>query len=201
MHPMASSPYRAEISKDPCHDPRRSTDTYAMDPRTRDILRLWTQAQPAVSAFALALLRNASERDEAMQMTAVAIVDAFDSYDPARPFLPWALGIARREIATLRRRSSRVPILSDAAERAIAAALPELAEAERARLAHLADCLAKLEGRAREICDLRYRSDLKPGRIAELLGLRPNTVAKSLERIRDELRACIERASNAEMLA
>ena len=44
----------------------------------------------------------------------------------------------------------------------------------------------------RELCDLRYRAELPNGRIAELTGLNPTTVAKSLQRIREQLRECIE---------
>jgi RNA polymerase sigma-70 factor (ECF subfamily) len=57
----------------------------------------------------------------------------------------------------------------------------------------LGECVKLLEGRAREICDYRYRAGLKPGRIAQLLGLAPNTVSKALERLRGDLRDCIER--------
>jgi len=58
--------------------------------------------------------------------------------------------------------------------------------------------VAKLEGRAREACDLRYRLDLKPARIAELMGLQPNTASKLLQRVREELRACVEQRVRAE---
>ncbi len=182
-----------------------------MDPRTRQAFALWTQAQPAVSAFVFAMVGDRAVRDEVLQDVALAVLEGFDDsrgsggskgsggYDASRPFLPWALGIARNEVANARRRRGRFPAqLSDAAERALVAAVAEVSEDERARLSHLAECLRRLDGRPREICDLRYRADLSPARIASALGMQPNTVSKALQRVRDELRACIEERLAAE---
>ena len=170
-----------------------------MDPRTRQAFTLWTQAQPAVSAFVHALVGDRAARDEVLQEVALAILESFDRYDDARPFLPWALGIARNEVANARRRGRRFPaLLTEAAEGALADAVAAVSDDERVRLAHLSDCIARLEGRPREICDLRYRTGLSPARIADALGMQPNTVSKALERVRAELRECIERRIAAE---
>lgn len=170
-----------------------------MDPRTRQAFTLWTQAQPAVSAFVHALVGDRVMRDEVLQEVALAILEGFDRYDASRPFLPWALAIARNEVANARHRGRRFPaLLSEAAENALADAVASVSDDERARLAHLADCVAHLEGRPRDICDLRYRSGLSPARIAAALGMQSNTVSKALQRVREELRACIERRIAAE---
>jgi RNA polymerase sigma-70 factor (ECF subfamily) len=55
--------------------------------------------------------------------------------------------------------------------------------------------MTKLDERARRICELRYRDDLKPASIAERVGMSANTVSKALQRIREQLRACIEQNS------
>jgi RNA polymerase sigma-70 factor (ECF subfamily) len=176
-----------------------------MEPRTRQAFALWTQAQPAVSAFVFALVGDRAVRDEVLQDVALAILEGFDDskgsggYDASRPFLSWALGIARNEVANARRRRGHFPMqLSDAAEHALAAAVAEVSDDDRARLSHLADCLRRLDGRPRVICDLRYRADLSPARIASALGMKPNTVSKALERVRGDLRACIEERLAAE---
>jgi RNA polymerase sigma-70 factor (ECF subfamily) len=170
-----------------------------MDDRTRQAFALWTQAQPAVSAFVHAMLADRSERDDVLQEVAIAVLESFDDYDATRPFTPWAIGIARNVVLSAVRRARRRPLALDpVAADAFAAAVAEVADADRANLAHLADCLRRLDGRAREICELRYRSDLKPGRIAEVMGLQPNTVSKALQRAREDLRACIERRAGFE---
>lgn len=164
-----------------------------VDPRTRQAFALWTAAQPAVSAFVHALAGDRALRDEVLQDTATRVLESFGTYDPARPFLPWALTIARRALIDARRRQRRFPAaLSPAAEEALAAAMPPAADVAQAQVDHLNRCLELLQGQQRELCDLRYRSDLSPARIAELTGLAPNTVSKSLQRIREQLRACIE---------
>ena len=163
------------------------------DARTRQAFTLWTQAQPAVSAFVYALVGDGQTRDEVLQDVAVAILESFDRYDASRPFLPWALAIARNEVANLRRARGRSPApLSEAAEDSLAAAVADVGEGEHFRLALLDDCLQRVHGRPREVCDLRYRGGASVEQIAATLGMQPNTVAKTLQRVREELRECIE---------
>ena len=164
-----------------------------MDPRTRQAFALWTAAQPAVSAFVHALAGDRALRDEVLQDTATRVLESFGNYDTTRPFLPWVLTIARRALSDARRRQRRFPVaLSPAAEEALAAAMSPAADAVRAQVDHLNHCIDLLRDQQRELCDLRYRAELPNGRIAELTGLNPTTVAKSLQRIREQLRECIE---------
>ncbi|MFN9076210.1 MAG: sigma factor, partial [bacterium] len=105
-----------------------------MDQRTRQAFTLWTQAQPAVSAFVHALVGDRAARDEVLQEVALAILESFDRYDASRPFLPWALAIARNEVANAHHRGRRGPArLSHAAPSAPAAAVATFSDDERAR--------------------------------------------------------------------
>ncbi|MGA1468047.1 MAG: sigma-70 family RNA polymerase sigma factor [Phycisphaerales bacterium] len=165
-----------------------------MDDSTRAAFALWTQAQPAVSAYLHAIVGDRGQRDELLQETALAVLAGFDTYEPHRPFLPWALAIARNKAASARRSARRAPVtLTEQACESLAVAIVEAEESERSRLAHLAECMRMLGGRAREICEQRYRVGLPPRRIAEVLGVSPNTVSKALERLRADLRDCITR--------
>ncbi|MFM7799197.1 MAG: sigma factor [Planctomycetota bacterium] len=93
-----------------------------MDPRTREAFAQWTLAQPAVSAFVHAVVIDRAERDDVLQDVAIAVLESFPSYDPARPFVPWAIGIARHAVADSLRRRLRAPMrLGDAATDALAA--------------------------------------------------------------------------------
>ena len=170
-----------------------------MDDLARQAFADWTQAQPVVSAYVHAIVLDRAERDDVLQDVALAVLESYPAYDRSRPFLPWAMGIARHAIGdSLRRRRRRPVSIAPEAVEALAGAFADVGQQERAALAHLADCVAKLEGRAREACDLRYRLDLKPARIAELMGLQPNTASKLLQRVREELRACVEQRVRAE---
>ena len=133
-----------------------------MDPRTRQAFALWTAAQPAVSAFVHALAGDRALRDEVLQDTATRVLESFGHYDTTRPFLPWALTIARRALSDARRRQRRFPVaLSPAAEEALAAAMSPAADAVRAQVDHLNHCIDLLRDQQRELCDLRYRADLR----------------------------------------
>jgi RNA polymerase sigma-70 factor (ECF subfamily) len=109
------------------------------------------------------------------------------------------LAIARNESANARRARGRAPaLLTEAAAASLAAAMADVEEGERDRLAFLDDCLRRVTGRPREVCDLRYRGGLAPERIAMALGMQPNTVSKTLQRVREQLRECIEDRRQAE---
>ena len=69
-----------------------------MDERTRQATRLWTLAQPAVSAFITSVVRDFKDRDDVLQDVAVAVIESFDRYDPQRPFTAWAIGVARNQV-------------------------------------------------------------------------------------------------------
>ena len=83
--------------------------------------------------------------------------------------------------------------------------LVDLDEAERAWMRFEGDdggdsylralrrCLEHLDGRPREVVDLRYRENLRRGVIARRLGLSESGVKSILVRTRERLRDCVER--------
>lgn len=165
-----------------------------MDERTRRAMRAWTLAQPAVSAFITAVVRDWSDRDDVLQEVAVAVVDSFDSYDESRPFTPWAIGVARNQVGMyLRRRHRDRHTFDTPAIANLATACERLMPEETQRLDHLHDCISRLAPRARRLCELRYGEDLKPAAIAAALAMSANAVSKALQRVREELRECMER--------
>jgi RNA polymerase sigma-70 factor, ECF subfamily len=170
-----------------------------VDSKTIQATRLWTLAQPVVSAFVISAVRDFSARDDVLQEVAVAVMESFDRYDPQRPFVAWAMGIAQNQVRLYLRRiqHDRLVFDDDVLVR-LAVAFEEASPEQSRSLGFLRGCLDQLEGRARELCELRYGRDLKPAAIAESLRMPANTVAKALQRIRDQLRACIQRKSAVE---
>ncbi|MFN7845059.1 MAG: sigma factor [Pirellula sp.] len=71
-----------------------------MEEQYQQAIRYWTLAQPVVSAYVAAVVRDFRYRDDVLQAISVAVLEAFSSYDPARPFTPWVMGIARNQIGT-----------------------------------------------------------------------------------------------------
>ena len=168
-----------------------------LDEQTRQAARHWTLAQPVVSAFVTSVVRDFTARDDVLQEIAVAVIATFDRYDPQRPFVAWALGIARNQVRLYLRglRRERL-VFDDEIVARLAAAFESVPSDQIRKLDFLQNCLQGLEGRARELCHLRYVHDLKPAAIAETVGMTANSVAKALQRVRDQLRDCIERKAS-----
>jgi RNA polymerase sigma-70 factor (ECF subfamily) len=156
---------------------------------------MWTLAQPAVSAFITSVVRDFRDRDDVLQDVAVAVIESFGRWDPERPFVAWAIGVARNQVGLyLRRRRREHQVLEFDPETidALQVTFSSIAAVGEPRLDFLHECLKSLDGRARKMCELRYQQDLKPAAIAEVVGMTANAVAKSLQRIREQLRECID---------
>ncbi len=172
-----------------------------MDDQTRQATRHWTLAQPAVSAFITSVVRNFRDRDDVLQDVAVVVIESFDRWDAERPFVAWAMGIARNQVGLYlrrRRRDRKVLAFDSETMDSLVVAFSSVAEVGEPHLDFLHECLKSLEGRARTMCELRYQQDLKPAAIAEAIGMTANTVAKSLQRIREQLRECIDHKAAAQ---
>ena len=167
-----------------------------MDQSTTDFTRQWTTALPKVAAFVGSMVFEVSDRDDVLQDCAVAAMTSFDRYDHSRPFSAWVIGVARNQVRLYLRRKSNDPhIFDDDALDSLVEAFARIRPEQEQKLTRLEECLDQLEGRSRTLCELRYVRDLKPAAIAKETGLAPNTVAKSLQRIREQLRECIEKPS------
>ena len=110
-----------------------------------------------------------------------------ESFDEAKgDALAWMIGIARRCIAA--HMADRGETIAEAPE---AAALGNLAD-DAVQRVELQRALATLHERDRELVALRYGADLSAKQIAELLGIRVNTVEVSLHRTLRRLRGVLE---------
>ena len=166
-----------------------------MDPSTADFTRQWTAALPKVAAFVGSMVYDVSDRDDVLQDCAVTAMTSFERYDHSRPFAGWVIGVARNQVRLyLRRKSSDPHVFDDDPIDLLVDAFSRVKPDFEHKLTRLEECLALLDGRARQICEYRYAYDMKPAAIAAELNMAPNTVAKSLQRIREQLRSCIERS-------
>ena len=127
-----------------------------MNDKAHEVARLWTLAQPAVSAFIASMVRNIHARDDILQDVAVAVLDSFGSYDPSRPFVAWAIGVARNQVRLYLRRQSRDRLSFDQ-PCLITSSEPSRRSVPRdlRMLDYLDDCVASLEQRGKRLCELR----------------------------------------------
>ena len=158
----------------------------------------WTRAQPAVGRFVRSFVRNRADAEDVLQEVALTIVDRFDKYDPERPFIGWALGVARNLVKTHFRKQQRRPVTTedesavDRVAEAFEILQPELEDMKEV----LAECLRRVPSEDRQILAMQYEDGLKPGSIAERIGKTPNHVAVLMHRLRVGLRQCVERKMN-----
>ena len=170
-----------------------------LDESTRQVARHWALAQPKVSAFVTSVVRDFSDRDDILQDIAVAVFESFDSYDPDRPFMAWAMGVARNQVGLYLRRRRRDRLLFDQATvECLEAAFAGVSTVESRELDFLQDCIGKLDGRGRQLCELRYQKGLKPAAISQSIGMANTAVRKALQRIREQLRKCVQKTALAE---
>ena len=170
-----------------------------MDERIRRATRLWTLAQPTVAAFVASVVRDFRDRDDVLQDVAVAVIESFHSYDESRPFVAWAIGVARNQVGLyLRKRRRDRHVFDEKTIAHLADAFATVTQQQARKLEFLRECLELLNARARRLCELRYQHDLKPAAIGQAVGMSPNSVAKALQRTREQLRACVERKTSTE---
>ena len=127
----------------------------------------WTRARRTVAAFVRTLVTNFHESEEVLQRVAVKLVQKYEQYDPSRPFVAWAIGVARLEaLSFLRERSKDRLVFDDT----LVAGIAESHERTAQSLAHVSqfldECIEELDGRARRAIQLRYSGDLKTSQIA-----------------------------------
>lgn len=162
-------------------------------------MRLWTTAQPAVANYVHALVRDHGAAKDVLQEVALVLFRRFGDYDGNRPFVAWALGIARLQVMGLRRDAARSLVAFDQELlTAFTEHWAELAPTVSDREAWLQTCLERLAPHARLVVKLRYFEELTAEEIGQRLKLNGANVRVTLQRIREQLRACIERQKRLE---
>ena len=163
----------------------------------RDFGRLFVKHQSRIYGFIRSLVVHRSDAEDLLQETASVLWRKFDEFSPGTNFLAWALQVARFQVMYFRQRSSR-NVLQFSEEFIDAVSAETVSGADRlSDLQELLElCMDKLPAADHELFDMRYRSDLSAKGIAERLGRPLSTVYNSVNRIRRELAACVERAMN-----
>jgi RNA polymerase sigma-70 factor (ECF subfamily) len=147
-----------------------------------------------VANYVHALVRDRSAAEDIVQETALLVFRRFAEYDAARPFVAWALGIARFKVMGLNRDAARSRLVFD--EEALirfTESWVEQSAGQSERGAALEKCLEKLPDHTRRVVRLRYFEGLNAERIATRTGSTGAVTRVTLQRAREQLRACVER--------
>lgn len=164
-------------------------------------LRLYSREQARIHAFIRSLVPEPADADDLFQKTSLVMWRSFATFDRERPFLPWALGVARHQVLVHWRTSRRdrhvfseallVTLADEMTERlAIEGAEgPTLADRQRA----LDACVEQLPPRQQELIRRFYGSNEQAGAIAASWDRSVHAVYKALKVVRKALEECVER--------
>lgn len=156
--------------------------------------QLWTEAQPTVSQYVASLIRDQWAVRDIVQNTSLALLRKFSDYDVSRPFLAWALGMAKFEILGHRRDSARNRMVCDSEFLDMyTQRWADVAPRINAESTALQNCVRELSGRSQKIVRLRYAEDQTSEEIAATLDLTAANVRAILKRTREALRRCVEK--------
>jgi RNA polymerase sigma-70 factor, ECF subfamily len=153
----------------------------------------WERARTAVFAQLLAGIGSFHDAEDVLQEVAVSVAKNYGSYDPSRPFIAWALGIARNHMLMYFRQYHRSRLVfNEQLLVSIGEQLESIADdrADRRRK-ELHNCINQLDDRRRRLIEMRYSSGLSLTEIAESLGKSVAAVKGSLHRVRKILEQCV----------
>ena len=176
-------------------DGPQSPDRPSPDRSQERFLALFLASEREVYRYVCALAPAREDADEIMQQTAVELWRKFDQFDLTRPFTPlacrFALNVAKQWLDRKRRWRH---LLADGLAERIADRHEELQPLLDDRLKHLDDCLDKLPDKQRSIIDGYYFHKRSVDQVAAEAGRTVDAVYKAMQRIRQALQECIERA-------
>ena len=150
-----------------------------------------------LKAYILAIVRDPHLAEDTLSDATLAIVRAWAKYDAARPFEPWARGIARRvALANLRKRGRQpIPLDEDVLEYLGAELSKASDESDQDELKRqLRKCVDRLPERNRELVRMRYFKERSYPDIAAYTGRTPSALYMAFSRIHRALADCVRAA-------
>ena len=153
---------------------------------------LWQSAEVSVFRFVVSLVGRRSTADEIVQEVAYICLKQWATYEQNRNFTAWALGIARLEIFTHRRRQILLPI-SEIPELEMIMGDPDrhLRHQHEERHRALEQCMNKLADHQKRILEQRYGRGHSYEEMSGTLRIQMTSLKAMLSHIRKLLRDCI----------
>ena len=153
----------------------------------------WTAAQHTVAAYIRSMVTDFHQSEEVLQRVAVTLVRKYDQYERGRPFVAWALGVAKLEALMFLREGRTERLVFDDALLDRIAEGHERASRERVPFPQFVnECVDQLDGRSWRAIRLRYDGDLKTAQIAREMQISDGAARMLLSRARGLLRKCLE---------
>ncbi len=175
--------------------PRRPEDAAAQ----QQFLSLFLRSEREIFRYVAALVPNIVDAEEIVQQAAIALWEKFDAYDPTHPFTPWACRFALNKARQwIERRQRWQALLENGLAEELATRREELRPDFESRLSHLEKCLGHLREDQQSIVKKYYYDRLAIEKVAEASGRTVEATYKALQRIRQMLQDCVEKAARPE---
>lgn len=157
------------------------------------------QHEKMLFAYLLGIVGDAELAEELAQEAFVQAYYRLNTLRDRGAFAPWLRTIARNlAFEELARRGREAPtepeVIQGMEDVFLRFDSDELGDSWAERVKAVRDCFAKLPETLRRVCQLHYMEDLPTKIVAERLGASLASVLKRLERARDAIRRCVERA-------
>jgi RNA polymerase sigma-70 factor, ECF subfamily len=162
-------------------------------------LSLFLRSEREVFRYVAALVPNVADAEDIVQQTAIALWEKFDAYDPAQPFTPWACRFALNKAKQwIERRQRWQALLEGGLAEELARRREELRPEMEVRLKHLENCLGKLPEDQRSLVEGYYYERKGIETLSASSGRTVEATYKALQRIRQALLNCVQRAAKPE---
>jgi RNA polymerase sigma-70 factor (ECF subfamily) len=199
-----AAPLRARPSIEGVHSDETRVKPIAMDETRTDapadatheraqLASDWERVRTAVFAQLVAGIGSFHDAEDVLQEVAVSVAKKYGAYDPRRPFIAWALGIARNHMLMYFRKHHRDRLVfKNHLTELVGSHLEALSEERQdLRREALYQCLNRLDADRRRLIEMRYSSGLSVAEMAERLGKSVAAVKGSLHRVRRALEKCV----------
>src|SRR5213075_2515331 len=159
-------------------------------------LSLFLRSEREIFRYVAALVPNVADAEDIVQQTALALWEKFDAYDADQPFTPWACRFALNKTKQwIERRQRWQALLEGGLVEELAQRREELRPEIETRLKHLESCLSKLPTEQRSMVEGYYYRRDGVEKLAEESGRTVAAAYKTLQRIRQALKTCVENAA------
>ena len=163
-------------------------------------LSLFLRSEQEIFRYVAALVPNVMDAEDIVQQAALALWEKFDTYDPARPFTPWACRFALNKARQwIEQRQRWKALLDRGLAEELAQRRQELQPEFEQRLKHLEACLGKLSPGQRSLVEAYYYERANVESLAERSGRTVAATYKMLQRIRQALQSCVEGQAGPEV--
>lgn len=162
--------------------------------QTEEFVRLLLVYQTRLYGYILSLIPSYADADDVMQETLVVMWHKYAEEAPIQRFLAWAMSIARYKCMNHQKKHRGKSGFSPEALEVLGTLVQESVERQDERVAALEGCLSRLSEGDRSLLVQHYEQGQTVVLVAKRAGRSVQGMYKSMARIHEMLRVCIERA-------